>query len=181
TCIDEPERQTLRLVYVTGGAMAVPVKLKVMAYITHGSRLLVFREPDFPDAGIQVPGGSVAAGERLEVAVMREAFEETGLKGLSLGTYLGDVKHDLSALHAENRSDFSPLGRPEIHHRHYYHLMVAGDVPESWQHTERDPSEGVHESILFEFTWVQLPDCVPGLMGLRDERIPELIAELGYS
>jgi hypothetical protein len=28
----------------------------VIAYITSGADILVFKEPDFPDAGVQVPG-----------------------------------------------------------------------------------------------------------------------------
>ena len=33
--------------------MILPVRRTVKAYITHRQRLLVFRQPDFPDAGIQ--------------------------------------------------------------------------------------------------------------------------------
>ena len=36
---------------------------KVYAYITRGDRLLVFRHPYVPEAGIQVPGGSVESDE----------------------------------------------------------------------------------------------------------------------
>ena len=53
---------------------------KVIAYITNGRRLLVFRDTDFPEAGIQVPAGTVDAGEAPQTAVMREAQEETGLE-----------------------------------------------------------------------------------------------------
>jgi 8-oxo-dGTP pyrophosphatase MutT (NUDIX family) len=148
--------------------LALPIKRKAMAYITHGSRLLVFRQPDFPAAGLQVPGGSIHDDERPEDAVLREAFEETGLTGLTLGTLLGDAEHD-----------YSPYGQDEIHHRYYYHLFVEGDVPELWQHTESDPSEGDHESVLFELFWVDLPNGVPPLIRYRDEKIPDLLIELG--
>jgi 8-oxo-dGTP pyrophosphatase MutT (NUDIX family) len=56
-------------------------KTKVVIYATWGDRLLVFRQPDFPDAGIQVPGGTVEDGERIEEAAAREFKEETGLAG----------------------------------------------------------------------------------------------------
>ena len=62
---------------------------KVYAYITHANKLLVFKHVDFPEAGIQVPAGTMDAGETPEMAVMREVFEETGLKGLVLKKYLG--------------------------------------------------------------------------------------------
>jgi 8-oxo-dGTP pyrophosphatase MutT (NUDIX family) len=148
--------------------MALPVKLKVMAYITHGTRLLVFREPDFPDAGIQVPGGSVSPAEPLDTAVMREAREETGLESLQLEAFLGETRHD-----------FSPRGRFEIHHRHYFHLTVSGHVQETWHHHETDPSEGVHDSILFELFWVELPDGVPPLISDMDEMLPQLASRMG--
>jgi 8-oxo-dGTP pyrophosphatase MutT (NUDIX family) len=148
--------------------MALPVKLKVLAYITHGTRLLVFRQPDFPEAGIQVPGGSVSPHEPLDLAVMREAREETGLDRLRLEAFLGDTQHD-----------FSPRGRFEIHHRHYYHLTASDDVPETWHHHETDPSEGVYDSILFELLWVQLPDGVPRLISDMDEMLPQLVSRMG--
>jgi 8-oxo-dGTP pyrophosphatase MutT (NUDIX family) len=148
--------------------MTLPIKQKVMAYITHGTRLLVFRQPDFPDAGIQVPGGSVGPNEPLDLAVMREAREETGLDGLRLEAFLGDTRHD-----------FSPRGRFEIHHRHYYHHTVSEDVPETWRHHETNPSEGVYDSILFELLWVQLLDGVPRLISDMDEMLPQLVSRMG--
>jgi hypothetical protein len=36
---------------------------KVFAYITHTDRLLVFSHPDFPEADIQVPAGTVKQDE----------------------------------------------------------------------------------------------------------------------
>ena len=48
---------------------------KVYAYITRADRLLVFRHVDFPEAGVQVPGGTMDAGETPEGAVLREAAE----------------------------------------------------------------------------------------------------------
>ena len=39
------------------------VKRKVFAYITHRCHLLVFWHVDVPEAGIQVPAGTVEPGE----------------------------------------------------------------------------------------------------------------------
>lgn len=147
--------------------MTLPVKLKVMAYITSGSRLLVFRQPHFPDAGIQVPGGSVGRAEPLDSAVMREAVEETGLDDLELVGFLGDTKYD-----------FSHRGRFEIHHRHYFHLTTPNALRESWHHHEDDPSEGMHERILFELFWARLPDAVPPLIAGMDEMLPHLVRRM---
>ena len=39
---------------------------KVYAYITRAEQLLVFSHVDFPEAGIQVPGGTLEPGDQLE-------------------------------------------------------------------------------------------------------------------
>jgi hypothetical protein len=39
------------------------MKNKVIAYITQGKRLLVFRHTQAPEAGIQVPGGTIEEPE----------------------------------------------------------------------------------------------------------------------
>ena len=62
---------------------------KVAAYITCNHQLLVFSHTDFPEAGIQVPAGTVGEGESFDEAVLREAYEETGLPDLSIESYLG--------------------------------------------------------------------------------------------
>jgi ADP-ribose pyrophosphatase YjhB (NUDIX family) len=74
------------------------VKHKVLAYITHGDRLLVFSHPHAPEAGIQVPGGTNREGENPEEAIMREAREETGLKDLRLQAFLGEFDQHVPEL-----------------------------------------------------------------------------------
>src|SRR5688572_3237280 len=96
-----------------------PIIHKVFAYITNRNRLLVFRHTDFPEAGIQVPAGTVLPNEDLEVAVLREAQEETGLPDLAIKTYLG-----------EQTRNMEDVGKEETHHRHFYHLLCGGDPPE---------------------------------------------------
>jgi 8-oxo-dGTP diphosphatase len=136
-------------------------KVKVFAYITKGSKLLVFEQPDSPEAGIQVPAGTLEEGETPETGVMREAWEETDLSGLKLCCFLG-----------EQIRDMRDYNKQEIHHRYFYHLL-CDDAPETWSHGEFSPSdEPEHdERILrhrFDFYWVDLAD------------VPELIAEHGY-
>jgi 8-oxo-dGTP diphosphatase len=145
-----------------------PVKYKAFAYITHGDRLLVFRHPSVPDAGIQVPAGTIEADESPAEAVMREAHEETGLADLVLSGFLG-----------EQRRDMSDVGRDEVHHRHFFHLRCASDPPVTWQHWERHPSEGGSTPILFEFFWVRVPDGVPNNMVVDHAfHLPRLIESL---
>lgn len=64
----------------------VPVVQKVVAYVVHDRRVAVFVhlddvEPVY-ESGLQVPAGTVHHGEDPRDAVLREAFEETGLPGL---------------------------------------------------------------------------------------------------
>lgn len=141
------------------------LKQKVFAYITHRDRLLVFRHPFSPEAGIQVPAGTLEAGETPEEGVVREAREETGLTGLVLNCFLGEQKRDMA--------DF---GREEIHHRYFYHLCYHGEPLETWQHGELDPSDGPRKDpIIFEFFWAPLPDGVPVLIADHDSMVPRLI------
>jgi len=140
---------------------------KVFAYITHGNRLLVFRHVDFPKAGIQVPAGTVQPGEHPEEAVLREAYEETGLSSFSEIYFLGEQIRDMA--------DFR---RGEIHHRYFYHLPYAGDPPTTWRHCENDPSDGAAKPIIFEFFWAKLPEGVPELIADHDKFLPALLKRL---
>jgi ADP-ribose pyrophosphatase YjhB (NUDIX family) len=121
------------------------VRNKVYAYITQGDQFLVFRHVDFPEAGLQVPGGTVQPGEPLRDAVMREAFEETGLAELEIVAELGETWFVMD--------DFERPG--EIHHRHFFHMRAATVLPATWRHEERDPADG-GPPILFEFFWTPL-------------------------
>ncbi len=128
------------------------IKRKAYAYITHGSRLLVFEHVNAPEAGIQVPGGSLEDGEDPAAGVLREAYEETGLENLTLVGFLGEQWRDLR-----------PYGMEQTDHRHFYHLRCEGAVPERWHHSERTPSDGSVGPIPFALYWVNLFDELPQL------------------
>lgn len=143
-----------------------PVR-KAFAYITSGTRLLVFTHPDHPEAGIQVPAGTMEQGEDPGDAALREATEETGLGGLRIGRWLGrDV------------FDATPFGREELHDRWFWHLEVAGDPPESWRHGEFFAANGSSGPIAFDFFWVDLARPLPNLIAGHDRFVPELKAAL---
>jgi 8-oxo-dGTP pyrophosphatase MutT (NUDIX family) len=130
------------------------VKEKVYAYIIKDNRLLIFRHTQFPEAGLQVPGGTVEAGEPLEEAVLREAEEESGLVGLKLVASLGSQEEDLAT---------PGLGEGSLR-RHFFLLRLDGDAPETWLSYEWNPSDGSPAPIEFEFFWVPL-NLVPELAG----------------
>ena len=143
-----------------------PVVRKAFAYVTHGDRLLIFSHPLAPEAGLQVPAGTMREGETPEEAVLREAAEETGLEGLRIVRSLGEAWRDA-------RDD----GRNELHHRFFFHLACDAEPPERWQHYEMDTSDGTPPP-LFELWWVPLSD-VPGLIAGHGEMLPALAAGPG--
>ncbi len=143
---------------------------KVLAYITtNNHHLLVFRHPYAPEAGVQVPAGTVEADEQPSEAVMREAFEETGLLHLQLHCLLGTQIRDMS--------DFK---RDEVQQRSFYHLFYTGAAHTTWRHAELYSADK-HPSKphIFEFFWVQLPHNVPVLIADHGKMLPELLAILG--
>lgn len=75
------------------------VMQKVTAFITRKSsegvaELLVFQHPT---AGVQLPAGTVEAGETLSVAAYREVAEETGLTEVELRSHLGTINRTLAS------------------------------------------------------------------------------------
>ncbi len=137
-------------------------KRKVYAYIVQDQDIVVFEHPHAPEAGVQVPGGTVEADETLAAAVLREAFEETGLVGLTLVRYLG--KHE---------RDMRDYGKDEYHERHFYQLTCANPIPQRWQHYERHSSESSANDELFAFYRVPLAQ-MPPLVADFDIFIPAL-------
>ncbi|MBZ9712800.1 NUDIX hydrolase [Deinococcus multiflagellatus] len=93
---------------------------RVLAYITRAPHeLLVFEHPPlYPDAGIQVPAGGVDPGETPAEAVIRETFEETGLR-------LHSPVH-LASFHW-TRGENSQVW-------HYLWLAAPPTTPDDWTH-----------------------------------------------
>lgn len=136
-------------------------KHKAFAYITWQGRLLVFRQPDFPEAGVQVPAGTIEVDEMPEAAVLREAYEETGLAHLTVVRFLGTCRRDMS-----------DYGIAQIHVRHFFHLSVhlgaeqdtSQDHVQTWRHLETQSNNPQKIPIVFEFWWAALPDGIPNLI-----------------
>lgn len=137
---------------------------RAYAYITHRSRLLLFTQPD-PKAGIQVPAGTIKAGEEPASAVVREALEETGLTGLRLVRFL-----------AQDTRDMRACGTEELQYRWFYHLACDVTPPDRWRHGEFDEAGNLLHP--FDFFWADLPDGVPPLVANYDDMLPLLLDSL---
>jgi 8-oxo-dGTP pyrophosphatase MutT (NUDIX family) len=121
---------------------------KAFAYITSKGRVLVFTHAAFPEAGVQAPAGTIRQDEPPEVAVVREAIEETGLSDFSGVAFLGVAEFDAR-----------PYGKSEVHRRHFFHLPIMRAVPESWRHYERHACDAGTDPIAFDFYWLAIDDA----------------------
>ncbi len=99
-----------------------------------GRELLVFEHANMPEAGLQVPGGTVGEGETPNQAVAREVLEESGL---SLGGW-------------QPVTSFETDGR----RWHCYATEPGFPLPDSWRCEPIGP-EAV-KGLRFEYRWVAL-------------------------
>ena len=87
---------------------------KVTAFITreskNGQQLLLFRHPN---AGVQIPAGTVEEGESWQTAALREAHEETGLTQLTVQGYLGKINNELAPGEAVLTHDCQIFSQPD--------------------------------------------------------------------
>lgn len=117
------------------------MKRKVLAYITRrdNTQVLVFQHRHYPEAGLQVPAGTVEDGEELIAALLREIDEESGLSQLTLIRHLAT-------------EPFYSESKAEWQERNVFHLQAPDDLPDSWLHVVKagEEDEGLH----FEYSWV---------------------------
>lgn len=130
-----------------------PLIGKVVCYVTRGTDLLVFRHTFAPEAGLQVPAGTIEPGEDPEIAALREVEEETGHSGFRRLRKLGEYTHRFEE-------------RPEDHRRHVFHLAPPAGLPERWEHF----AENAH---WFAFEWVPLA-AVPDLAASQGDLLHAL-------
>ncbi|MCP4542722.1 MAG: NUDIX domain-containing protein [Chloroflexi bacterium] len=107
--------------------MSRPIE-KVTAFITrrspNGHDLLLF---EHPNAGIQIPAGTVEDGETPEQAIIREVNEETGLapSSISIRQYLGCAEHRLSEEHRIIAKSTTVYARPDVTSFDWSHLRTG--------------------------------------------------------
>ncbi|QDV49035.1 NUDIX hydrolase [Gimesia fumaroli] len=138
---------------------------RVFTYITNGGHLLVFDHVDFPNAGTQIPGGTIEPGETPEAAALREAREETGLGSLSIRSFI-----------ANETVDLTPFGKLETINGWFYHLEYDGERQDRWRYAEQTPGDGSLEPILFELYWISLQEMIT--LNAVDNRYLDQIREI---
>lgn len=117
-----------------------------------GDELLVFEHRDFPEAGLQVPAGTVEDGEDPRDAVLRELYEESGIADATVVRMAGRYDYDARPY------------RNEIHDRHVYQFELTTPAPSRWLYFERNPSDG-GVPIAFRFFWVRVSEAKRMLAG----------------
>src|SRR5690606_4296300 len=134
---------------------------KVFAYITRGPdenrELLVFEYKGEPEAGIQVPGGTIAEGEMLIDALYREVTEETGLQR--------DVLDFAGKIHKYN---YYPEHRDKVYERNIFHFEYTGEKIDEWEHTIQ--SKGRDNGLTLLFRWEPV-DHLPKLAMEQDQAV----------
>ncbi|WP_305989563.1 NUDIX domain-containing protein [Roseibium sp. MMSF_3544] len=119
---------------------------KAYVYLTCGTDLLVFSEPDHPEVGLQVPGGTVDPGESYLQAALREFAEETGLSlDIALESFADQDRI------FENVPDCLD----GLHRRRHFHGSVREKPAAEWEHFETSPSAG-GPPIRFRLFWIDL-------------------------
>jgi ADP-ribose pyrophosphatase YjhB (NUDIX family) len=111
-------------------------------------RVVVFRPP----GGCQAPSGARqntsnilwTLHEAPEQAVLREAFEESGLTGLAIISYVGCFAYE----HHEQE---------QLHQRHVFILRAPGPLPQSWVHVV-SAGEG-DTGLRFRYFWIPIADA----------------------
>ena len=120
---------------------------RVYAYVTSAKGVLILEHPQHPAAGLQVPGGTVEAGELPEAAVIREVFEETSLEAVSEPILLGRHTFDMREYEMNEEQD-----------AWFYQMHSLKPTRESWFHEEKFPSDD-HDAgpIPLRLYWAKLP------------------------
>lgn len=123
---------------------------KVFAYITRGpehqKELLVFEHQGEPEAGLQVPGGTIEDGEMLIDALYREVQEETGLPRVVL-EFVGKI----------HKYNYYPEHQDKVYERNIFHFEYTGERVDYWEH--KVVSDGQDNGRTFQFHWEPVDHC----------------------
>lgn len=97
----------------------------------------------------QMIRGTVEQAEDLEVAVLREVAEESGLNNLKLHQKLGELTLQI-------KSGPTRLGSLQNQKHHAFLLECLEDTPDHWTHIAEGSKE--EDGLKFHFYWVALDE-----------------------
>ncbi len=128
------------------------MKHKALAYIIRNHdgqpELLTFTHKDFPEAGVQIPAGTVEPHESPATALFREIEEESGLQPHTVRLITKIAQTELPEQKVV---------------RHIYLLFPAVELPDSWSHCVG--GDGKDNGLLFDFRWNVLDITLAGGQG----------------
>ncbi|MFA1548925.1 NUDIX hydrolase [Actinomadura chokoriensis] len=120
-------------------------RIRVAAYVIRlrtVPELLVFDHVGMPQAGTQIPAGGVHPDEDPEQAVLREVFEETGLRTALVIQQLVVVNKP----HPDTRQPRRTT---------YFHLQAPAATADTWNHTVS--GDGDDTGLTFACRFLPLP------------------------
>lgn len=112
---------------------------KVLVYLVCRGRILTFEHCDYPEAGLQVPGGTVEEGESIVECAQRELFEESGLRSTAVPVVFNEY------------SFFPEWDEGVVHHRHLVSLFDDTIEPAGFAHTVTKGAED--KGLRLNFSW----------------------------
>ncbi len=129
------------------------MKQKVLVYVVRAgaaeAEVLVFAHRHAPEAGLQVPAGTVEPGEAPEAAAFREVAEESGLTSAQV------------RLVRKLAEAFEPEW--QIVQRHAYLFAPVADLPAHWSHTVAGAGED--QGMVFDYDWLPVSAAQQRLAG----------------
>jgi 8-oxo-dGTP pyrophosphatase MutT (NUDIX family) len=115
---------------------------KAYVYVLQDEKVLVFRQPDHPEAGLQVPGGTIDRGESPHTAARRELEEETRVTVARVPTPVSVGQWSMEPY------------RDEIQDRHFFVLHDRGEFPRQRWIGGEPPVTGRTVGVSFQFEWI---------------------------
>lgn len=144
--------------------MDMTKKKKVICYLIRknndDNEILVFDHRDFPEAGTQVIGGTVEEGEKLFATMVREIYEEAGIR---------IKQQDLKII---GETEYLRKDRPELNERTYFLLENQNHLPDYWEHVVK--SDGEDNGMVFCFYWISVKRAKVALTGNFAELIEKI-------
>ena len=142
---------------------------KACACVVQHGRVLVFRHPHAV-AGVQLPKGTIESGELPAHAVVRELYEESGLRLLAAPQLIAEMKFTGST------SKVFPDRPPTQQRWHVFRFDAVESLPERWSHTATgSPKE---EGLIFDYFWHPLADSFAASHRYSDARFATVIDAL---